>query len=68
MCDIVPILADVEERFGVVIRPSGLRTFILVYRNPQGRVCRLTIGRYGRLTVEPERRGQLTDVLRILPH
>lgn len=45
----------VVSGFGVVVRPSGLRTFILVYRNPQGRVCRLTIGRYGRLTVEQAR-------------
>src|ERR1041384_7143094 len=41
--------------FGVVVRPSGLMTFVLVYRNKQGRVRRLKIGRYGRLTVDQAR-------------
>ena len=41
--------------FGVVVRPSGLMTFVLVYRNKEGRVRRLKIGRYGRLTVEQAR-------------
>jgi integrase len=41
--------------FGVLVRPSGLKTFVLVYRNPQGRVRRLTLGRYGRITVDQAR-------------
>jgi integrase len=41
--------------FGVLVRPSGLKTFVLVYRNAQGRVRRLTIGRYGRITVDQVR-------------
>jgi integrase len=41
--------------FGVQVRPSGTKTFILVYRNRHGRVRRLTIGRYGRLTVDQAR-------------
>jgi len=41
--------------FGVVVRPSGLMTFVLVYRNKQRRVRRLKIGRYGRLTVDQAR-------------
>src|SRR5690348_11351283 len=41
--------------FGVLVRPSGLKTFVLVYRNPQGRVRRLTIGRFGRVTVDQAR-------------
>src|SRR3981081_3122136 len=45
----------VVSGFGVLIRPSGLKTFVLVYRNQQGRVCRLTIGRYGRITVDQAR-------------
>jgi integrase len=43
--------------FGVVVRPSGLMTFILVYRNKEGRVRRLKIGRYGRLTVDQARQA-----------
>src|SRR6516225_6421787 len=41
--------------FGLQLRPSGMKTFILVYRNKAGRVRRLTIGRYGRVTVDQAR-------------
>ena len=41
--------------FGLQLRPSGTKTFILVYRNKAGRVRRLTIGRYGRVTVDQAR-------------
>jgi integrase len=40
--------------FGLQLRPSGIRTFIFVYRN-KGRVKRLTIGRYSRVTVDQAR-------------
>jgi hypothetical protein len=38
--------------FGGQLRPSGMKTFILVYRNKAGRVRWLTIGRYARVTVD----------------
>jgi hypothetical protein len=38
--------------FGVQLRPSGMKTFILVYRNKAGRVRRR---RYGRVTVDQAR-------------
>jgi integrase len=41
--------------FGLQLRPSGMKTFILVYRNKAGRVRRHTIGRYGRVTVDQAR-------------
>jgi len=41
--------------FGLQLRPSGMKTFILVYRNKAGRVRRFTIGRYGRVTVDQAR-------------
>ena len=41
--------------FGLQLRPSGIKTFIFVYRNKGGRVRRLTIGRYGRVTVDQAR-------------
>jgi hypothetical protein len=41
--------------FGLLFRPSGVKTFILVYRSKGGRVKRLTIGRYGRVTVDQAR-------------
>jgi integrase len=41
--------------FGVRAIPSGLKTFILQYRNAEGRSRRIVIGRYGVLTVEQAR-------------
>src|ERR1700742_2549821 len=41
--------------FGVFVRPTGLKTFVLSYRDRLGKAKRLTIGRFGRLTVEQAR-------------
>ncbi|WP_246679968.1 site-specific integrase [Mesorhizobium sp. B1-1-9] len=49
-------LWDSEIRgFGVRAVPSGLKTFIVQYRNVEGRTRRMTIGRYGVMTVEQAR-------------
>jgi integrase len=49
-------LWDGELRgFGVRAIPSGLKTFILQYRNAEGRSRRIVLGRYGVLTVEQAR-------------
>jgi integrase len=49
-------LWDSELRgFGVRALPSGLKTFVLQYRNAEGRSRRMVIGRYGVLTVEQAR-------------
>jgi integrase len=49
-------LWDGELRgFGVRIIPSGLKTFILQYRNGEGRSRRIVIGRHGVLTLEKAR-------------
>ena len=49
-------LWDGELRgFGVRIIPSGLKTFVLQYRNVDGRSRRMVLGRYGVLTVEQAR-------------
>jgi integrase len=49
-------LWDSELRgFGVRIIPSGLKTFILQYRNAEGRSRRIVIGRHGVLTLEKAR-------------
>ncbi len=49
-------LWDAELRgFGVRIVPSGVRTFIVQYRNAEGRSRRLGLGRYGVITVEQAR-------------
>ena len=50
------VLWDTEVRgFGARILPSGTKTFILQYRNPEGIQRRINIGRYGILTVDQAR-------------
>jgi integrase len=60
--------ADVKG-FGVRIMPSGLKTFVLEYRPGSGgrhvHKNRLTLGRYGAMTVEQARAGALTALARI---
>ncbi|MBZ9703238.1 MULTISPECIES: tyrosine-type recombinase/integrase [unclassified Mesorhizobium] len=49
-------LWDGEIRgFGLRVVPSGLKTFIVQYRNVEGRTRRMAIGRYGVMTVEQAR-------------
>ena len=52
--------------FGVRAVPSGLKTFILQYRNSEGRSRRIVLGRYGVLTVEQarDRAGSSSALLR----
>lgn len=61
-------LWDSELRgFGVRVLPSGLKAFMLQYRNDEGRSRRIVIGRFGPLTVEMARRvaqGHLGDIVR----
>lgn len=50
-------LWDRELRgFGVQVMPSGLKSFVIQYRSPEGRNRRAVIGRYGLMTVEEARR------------
>jgi hypothetical protein len=55
--------------FGVRIMPSGLKTFVLEYRPGSGgrqvHKKRLTLGRYGAMTVEQARAGALTALARV---
>ena len=49
-------LWDGEIRgFGVRVVPSGLKTFVVQYRNAEGKSRRIKIGRFGIMTVEKAR-------------
>lgn len=42
--------------FGVQVMPSGLKSFVIQYRNAEARTRRVVIGRYGLMTVEQARK------------
>jgi integrase len=60
-------LWDSELRgFGVRVIPSGLKAFVLQYRNEEGRSRRIVIGRYGVLTVEQARKQAIVKLAAVV--
>ena len=48
---------DIEVKgFGLLVLPSGVKSYIFNYRTPEGRERRLTIGQHGPLTCEQARK------------
>ncbi|MFO1086517.1 MAG: tyrosine-type recombinase/integrase [Reyranellaceae bacterium] len=43
------------KRFGLRVLPSGVKTFVLQYRNGQGRTRKIALGRMGELTADEAR-------------
>jgi integrase len=53
--------------FGIRIKPSGVRSYVIQYRNRHGRSRRMTVGTHGRVTAE-EARKQARHLLSRVAH
>jgi hypothetical protein len=47
---------DQIKGFGLLVLPSGVKSYILIYRTPEGRQRQLTLGKHGALTPEQARK------------
>lgn len=48
---------DEIKKFGLRVKPSGVRTFLIQYRNKYGKTRRLSLGQYGEITPDQARKA-----------
>jgi integrase len=56
---------DEMPRFALRVRPSGVKTYIIQYRNAQGRTRKMTIGTHGVLTPDEARKEALKHLAEV---